>query len=106
MTPQGSLGMQGNAGMLSDNSASLYNSISSAGAPEQLPQESMQPTEPSPAEKFIIQFGSVFTPFLKFMESYPQASPQADDVKKSIEKWMSAVSGQLPQGQGGESTSL
>lgn len=106
MTPQSSLGM-GNADTgFGASGSNLYNNISSAGVPEEVPQQAQTPKEPNPSEQFIIQFGSTFTPFLKFMESYPQSSPKADAVKKAVENWMSDVAAQLPQNQGGESSSL
>lgn len=107
MTPQNALSANGNPNMASGNPNQLYRSISSQGVPQDnsLEQSNKQNEQSSPAEQFIQRFGSVFTPFQSLLESYPQAATQAEDVKKALSNWMSAVNAQLsqqPQG-GGES---
>lgn len=98
MAPQNSLGMGGNAGN-SASPSSMYNSISSQGTlPEEDPQQSSQPQELSPSDKFIQRVGSAFSPFSSLLEDYPQASQEAETLKKALSNWISSVNGQLSQG--------
>lgn len=106
MTPQSALMSSGNLNSSGGNPNQLYQSISSAGVPQENAEQPTTPVEQNnPAEMFIQRFGSVFTPFQTLMESYPQASKEAEDVKKALSNWASAVTGQLSQQPqaGGES---
>lgn len=98
MTPQNSLGMGGNAGN-SPSPSSMYNSISSQGMPtDESTQQSAPPQELSPSDKFIQRVGSAFDPFSSLMKDYPQATQEAEELKKALSNWISSVNGQLSQG--------
>lgn len=104
MTPQNSLGMGGNAES-SLAASNAYNSISSQGMPpEENPQQSSQPQELSPSDKFIQRVGSAFSSFSSLMEDYPQSTKEAEDLKKAISNWVSSVNGQLSQGAENQSS--
>lgn len=109
MTPQSQMG---NAGMSGGAPSNLYQNMSSQGQPPDNSQQQStddssgeNQTQTSPAEQFIQRLGAAFTPFQSLLESYPQASQQAEDVKKAISNWISAINGQLSQQGGGESQS-
>lgn len=99
-TPQSLLGMSPIASSPQVNPSTPYNQISSAGLPMENPaNKEQQPTEvESPLDKFLKRFEVAFNSFkdLSATPDYSVAADEANEVKKAMNNWLSAVADKLP----------